>query len=155
MPWYRQGEPTVAGETARDFELELGGRAAHLTDLKGAGRLEFLGDVVPGVRRGDPALNKLPKYVAPRNGVILGVAADEDPAVYEEFLRDQNVIFLTYRDPSTQGHQSPIGLPYGTSMYPETYIIDRRGKIARKFISVQQWDSPDMLAYFDYILGQN
>ena len=56
------------------------------------------------------------------------MAADEDPAAYEKFLRDQNVIFLTYRDPSIRGHQSPIGLAYGTSMYPETYIIDRRGK---------------------------
>jgi len=24
-------------------------------------------------------------------------------------------------------------------MYPETYVIDRRGKIARKFIGFQQW----------------
>ena len=40
-------------------------------------------------------------------------------------------------------------------MYPETYIIDRHGKIARKFIGFQQWDSPDMLAYFDAILAQS
>jgi len=39
-------------------------------------------------------------------------------------------------------------------MYPETYVIDRRGKIARKIIGFQQWDSPEMLAYFDAILGQ-
>jgi hypothetical protein len=39
-------------------------------------------------------------------------------------------------------------------MYPETYVIYRNGKIARKFVGFQQWDSPDMLAYFDSILGQ-
>jgi hypothetical protein len=39
-------------------------------------------------------------------------------------------------------------------MYPETYVIDRHGKIARKVIGFQQWDSPEMLAYFDAVLGQ-
>ena len=40
-------------------------------------------------------------------------------------------------------------------MVPETYIIDRHGKIARKIIGFQQWDSPEMLAYFDALLGQS
>ena len=101
-----------------------------------------------------PGLNRLQKHIAPRNGVILGVAADEDAAAYERFLRDQGVTFPTYRDPATKDNHSPIAQTYGTSMYPETYVIDRNGKIARKFIGFQQWDSPEMLAYFDAILGQ-
>jgi hypothetical protein len=40
-------------------------------------------------------------------------------------------------------------------MIPETYIIDRRGKIARKVIGRQDWDSPNMRAYFDSLLAQN
>jgi hypothetical protein len=40
-------------------------------------------------------------------------------------------------------------------MIPETYVIDRRGKIARKIIGPQQWDSPQMRAYFDSLLAQN
>jgi hypothetical protein len=39
-------------------------------------------------------------------------------------------------------------------MIPETYIIDRQGKIARKIIGFQERDSPEMLAYFDSILGK-
>jgi hypothetical protein len=50
---------------------------------------------------------------------------------------------------------APIANEYGTTMYPETYIIDRNGKILRKFYSSEQWDSPEMLAYFDSILGQS
>jgi peroxiredoxin len=41
---------------------------------------------------------------------------------------------------------------YGTTLIPETYVIDRHGKIARKIVGPQQWDSPEMLAYFDAIL---
>jgi len=65
------------------------------------------------------------------------------------------VNFPTYRDPATKDNRSPIALSYGTSMIPEAYIIDRHGRIARKVIGQQQWDSPDMLAYFDAILGQS
>jgi peroxiredoxin len=96
----------------------------------------------------------LQKHIEARGGVILGVAADEDPAAFEKFLREQGVIFPTYRDPLTRDNHSPIAQSYGTSMYPETYVIYRNGKIARKFVGFQQWDSPDMLAYFDSILGQ-
>jgi peroxiredoxin len=97
----------------------------------------------------------LQKYIAPRNGMVLGVAADEDPAVYEQFLREHGVIFQTYRDPATKDNHSPIAQSYGTVMVPETYIIDRDGKIARKIIGLQEWDSPEMLEYFDSILGKS
>ena len=40
-------------------------------------------------------------------------------------------------------------------MYPETYVIDRKGKIVRKIIGPQDWDSSDMTAYFDALLAQN
>jgi len=43
---------------------------------------------------------------------------------------------------------------YGTPVFPDTYVIDRHGKILRKFFGPQQWDSPDMLAYFDAVLGK-
>src|SRR5438876_422915 len=90
---------------------------------------------------------------APR-GELFCSLADISVLDADEALRDQGVSFLTYRDPSTRDNHSPIAQTYGTSMYPETYVIDRHGKIARKFIGFQHWDSPDMLAYFDSILGQ-
>lgn len=155
MPSYRQGEASIAGQTARDFPVEIAGKPAHLTDYKGqVVILNFWATWCPPCVEETPALNHLQKYIESRRGVILGVAADEDPAAYENFLRDQGVVFPTYRDPLTRDNHSPIAQSYGTSMYPETYVIDRHGKIARKFIGFQQWDSPDMLAYFDSILGQ-
>ena len=155
MPSYRQGEASVAGKKAEDFSIELSGKPGHLSDLKGkVVVLNFWATWCPPCVEETPALNRLQKYIASRNGVVLGVAADEDPAAYEKFLRDQGVIFPTYRDPSTKDNHSSIAQEYGTTMYPETYVIDRHGKIARKIIGFQQWDSPEMLAYFDAILGQ-
>ena len=136
--------------------MQLNGKPAHLSDFHGkVVVLNFWGTWCPPCIEETPALNRLQKYIEARNGVVLGVAADEYPAVYEAFLREHGVIFPTYRDPATKDTHSPIASTYGTSRYPETYIIDRQGKIARKIIGFQEWDSPEMLAYFDSILGKS
>jgi cytochrome c biogenesis protein CcmG/thiol:disulfide interchange protein DsbE len=156
LPSFRQGEPTIAGQTAHDFPLTLDGKPAHLSDLRGkVVVLNFWGSWCQPCVEEAPGLSRLQQHIAARNAVILGVAADEDPAAYDQFLRDQGVSFLTYRDPNTKDEHSPIALSYGTSQVPETYIIDRQGKIARKIIGFQQWDSPEMLAYFDALLAQS
>ena len=156
LPSYRHGEASIAGQRARDFALELNGKPAHLSDFRGkVVVLNFWGTWCPPCVEETPALNKLEKYLALRNGAVLGVAADEDPAAYQEFLQNHGVIFDTYRDPLTKDNRSPIAESYGTTMVPETYIIDRQGRIARKIIGLQEWDSPEMLAYFDKLLGKS
>ena len=156
MPSYRQGEASIAGTTARDFPMEYEGKPAHLSDLKGkVVVLNFWATWCPPCVEETPALNRLHNYVKSRNGVVYGVAADQYDADIEKFRREQGVVFPTYRDPLTRDNHSPIAQSYGTSMYPETYVIDRNGKIARKFVGYQQWDSPEMLAFFDSLLGQS
>lgn len=156
LPSYRQGEASIAGSTARDFSLELAGKPTHLSDLRGkVVVLNFWASWCPPCVEEAPSLNRLQKHIATHNAVILGVAADENPSAYEKFLNDQAIVFPTYRDPATKDQKSPIAMSYGTSMIPETYVIDRNGKIVRKFVGFQQWDSPDMLAYFDTLLGQS
>jgi len=97
-----------------------------------------------------PSLTRLQKYVESRNAFILGVSIDEDPVAYEKFLKEQGIVFPTFREPTRK-----LALDYGTPCFRTTYVIGRRGKILRKFFGPQQWDSPEMLAYFDSILGNS
>src|ERR1700692_333534 len=103
MPSYRQGEASIAGKSAVDFPLTLAGKSERLSDLKGkVVVLNFWATWCPPCVEETPSLNRLEKYIDSRNGVVLGVAADADPAVYDQFLRDHGVIFPTYRDPATK-----------------------------------------------------
>jgi peroxiredoxin len=151
MPSYRQGEASMAGRPARELAIQLNGKPAHLSDLKGkVVVLNFWATWCRPCVEEMPALNGLQKRIASRGGVVLGVSMDEDEAAYQRFLNENGIDFATYRDPSKQS-----ALDYGTAMYPETYVIDRHGKIARKVIGPQQWESAEMLAYFDALLAQN
>jgi peroxiredoxin len=94
-----------------------------------------------------PSLNALQKEIAPMGGTVLGVSVDDDQAAYQQFLQTYNIDYPTYRDPSKQ-----IPLSYGTSMYPETYVIGRDGRINSKIVGPQDWTSPAMMAYLDGVL---
>jgi peroxiredoxin len=155
-PSYRQGEASIAGKTANDFTLTMDGHPRRLSDYRGqVVVLNFWASWCPPCVEEAPSLNRLQNHIAPGGGTVLGFSIDGDPAAYEKFLKDFAVNFPTWRDPSVKDNRSEIMTGYGTALIPETYVIDRRGKIARKIVGPQQWDSPEMLAYFDAILKEN
>jgi len=151
IPTYRQGEPSIARKSAENLDITLGGRSAHLSDLKGkVVVLNFWASYCGSCVEEIPSLDRLQQRIKSRGGVVLGISIDEDPTPYEKFLVDHPIGFPTYCQ-----RNKKVSLAYGTSMIPETYVIDRQGQIARKIIGPQQWDSAEMLLYFDSILGQN
>src|SRR5881296_4327611 len=87
MPTYRQGEASVAGKTARNFPLEIAGKPAHLTDLKGkVVVLNFWATWCPPCVEETPALNRFAAEYADKGVVVLGVSVDRDEKAYRKFL---------------------------------------------------------------------
>ena len=84
-------------------------------------------------------------------GIVLGVSIDEDCQSFEHFLKEHPVAFQT----TCESTNKRVSLDYGTSLIPETYVIDRQGRIARKVVGPQQWDSAAMTEYFDSALARN
>jgi cytochrome c biogenesis protein CcmG, thiol:disulfide interchange protein DsbE len=147
---YRNGEPSLRGRPAKDFSLTLDGKPARLSDLRGkVVVLNFWATWCPPCVDEAPALNDLQRRIAPLGGVVLGISVDDDQSAYDDFLKTYNIAFPTYRDPTKQ-----IALSYGTTMYPETYIIDRNGRFDRKIIGPQDWNTPEMVAYLDSVLQE-
>jgi cytochrome c biogenesis protein CcmG/thiol:disulfide interchange protein DsbE len=74
--------------------------------------------------------------------VVLAVSFDKDDQLYRQFLVDNHIDLLTIRDAT---HRSSDA--YGTTMPPETFIIDKNGVLRRKFIGAQDWTSPEIEQY--------
>lgn len=150
FPSYRQGEPSLAGRQARNFDMQITG-ASHLSDLRGkVVVLNFWASWCPPCLEETQSLNTLQQAIGPKGGVVLGISVDEDKNAYQKFLVDNHVIFPTYDDVSKK-----TATDYGTSMFPETYLIDRQGRLARKIVGPQDWQSPEIMHSIDILLNQN
>jgi cytochrome c biogenesis protein CcmG/thiol:disulfide interchange protein DsbE len=153
LPSYRQGEASIAGKTADDFSMTMDGKPQKLSDYRGkVVMLNFWASWCPPCVEEAPSLNRLQRHIEGNGGTVLGFSIDEDPAAYEKFRRDFAINFPTYRDVTVKENKSQVMNGYGTTLIPESYVIDRNGKILRKIVGPQNWDSPEMLAYFDAVL---
>ena len=74
--------------------------------------------------------------------MILAVSIDEDPDAYTHFIARRHVDLITVRDPT----ESAAKL-FHTDMWPETYVIDRKGIIRSKYVGAQDWSDPEIRAF--------
>jgi len=94
-----------------------------------------------------PSLERFHDRFRSRGVVVLGVNEDDDLTVYRDFLRKQGVQFLTVRDPERK-----VSHRYGTFKYPETYFIDRSGKVVQKIVGPANWNDPEITSYMEQLL---
>jgi cytochrome c biogenesis protein CcmG/thiol:disulfide interchange protein DsbE len=94
-----------------------------------------------------PSLDEFQRELADQGVVVLGVSVDKDAKAYERFLERVKVSFLTTRDP-----ENKVNAEYGTFRFPETYIINRDGKVVSKIISATNWTDDRMMSYVKSLL---
>lgn len=81
-----------------------------------------------------PSLDQFAKEMAGSGVVVLGVSMDTNPKLYHDFLTRSHISFLTARDPGAK-----ISADYGTFKYPESYVIDTKGKVVLKVVGAIDW----------------
>ena len=94
-----------------------------------------------------PSLNQFQKQFASSGVVVLGVSVDQNERAYRQFLQRAGVTFRTSRDP-----EADLSSRYGTFKYPETYVIDRNGKVVQKHIGPRDWMDQRLLAEIKALL---
>jgi cytochrome c biogenesis protein CcmG/thiol:disulfide interchange protein DsbE len=146
--WFRPRTP----ELAADFALsDLAGKAVRLSALRGRVVLVNLWTTwCPPCREEMPSMERLYQRVHDRGVELLAVSEDESGArdQVEAFVRDLKVTFPVLLDPDRE-----VGLLYGVWGYPETFVIDRQGRVVERVIGPRVWDSPEQVASIEALLA--
>lgn len=140
----RGSKPELVGQKAPDFTVSDSQHTVSLHDYKG--KVVVLNFWATWCA---PCLDELPSLIQMQRDLgsrvtVLAVATDQDPDMYARFMRDHQVDFISVND-STQHSNAK----YGTWVWPETYIIDTKGIVRRKFIGPVEWTSPAIVSYLE------
>lgn len=139
----RGSRPAQLDLRAPDFTVSDGSTSIHLASYRGkVVMLNFWASWC------GPCVEELPSLLQLHhddpNLVILAVSVDEDPDAYSHFIASHHVDLITVRDPDEKAADL-----YHTDMWPETYVIDRKGIIRRKFVGAQDWSDPEIRSYLN------
>jgi len=137
----RGAHPAQTGRIAPDFTVSDGTTTVHLASYRGkVVLLNFWATWCP------PCVLEIPSLLQLHHDmpslVVLAVSIDEDPQMYRNFVAMRHVDLITVNDPGERAASL-----YHSDMWPETYVIDRKGVIRRKFIGAQDWGDPEIRQY--------
>jgi cytochrome c biogenesis protein CcmG/thiol:disulfide interchange protein DsbE len=119
------------GDLAPDFVLPaLDGRVHKLSNHRGNPVLVNLWATwCPPCIAEMPLLDAIVRDYGPRGLVVLGVAGDDDDARVRGFVAEKRPAFQVLLDPG-----GTVGTQYGITGYPETFLVDRDGKLVATYI---------------------
>jgi cytochrome c biogenesis protein CcmG/thiol:disulfide interchange protein DsbE len=83
-----------------------------------------------------PLLQRTHDRIVSEGGLVLGIDSQEPPDKALAFLRKKKITFPSLRDRDRE-----YGRKYGVAAFPETFLIDRDGRVAalRRGPITQQW----------------
>ena len=140
---YSGSRPRHIGQTAADFTVQDSDRAVSLNQFRGqVVVLNFWATWCPPCVEELPSLMTMQNRMKGKGVVVLAISIDVDGDAYHRFLKQHDVNLLTIRDPDQK-----VSRVYGTSGWPETFIIDREGVLRRKFVGPVDWTAPEVTQF--------
>ncbi len=138
-----QDKVVSAGDNAPSFSITASNGQTISQDNFGGKLLilNFWATWCPPCIEETPSLIELHKRFANRGLVVLGISVDKNEKAYQAFLKRFGLPYLTARDP-----EEKINTDYGTIKYPESYIIDQRGKVLQKIVGARDWTDEKMVS---------
>jgi len=138
----RQGGNKIiaSGDQAPEFRLQTPGRRfISLSDLRGkVVMVHFWATWCPPCVEEIPTLDKLYSSLMGKDFEMLAISVDEGGVeAVVPFVQKNRLNVPMLLDP---GHR--IASLYGTFKFPETYIVDRQGKVRYKAIGPRDWSDP-------------
>ena len=149
--WQRAPNVAEVGGYPPDFTLPAldAGSAdpapIHLSEHRGHVVLvNFWATWCPPCIEETPSLEALSTKMRKLGVEVIGVSVDQDPAAIKTFVAEHHLSFPIVRDPDQK-----VASQYGTLKFPETYILDRDGRVAEKIIGAADWADPKMVSFVE------
>ena len=98
-------------------------------------------------REETPSMELFHKRLKDQGVVLLGISVDKSADKYKAFLKRFGVTFPTSHDPAMKVSDS-----YSTYRYPETYIINREGRVLEKIVGRKNWTDPNFIKSIEGLL---
>jgi len=89
-----------------------------------------------------PSLERLYRTLSPEGLAVVTVSTDEDQAELRRFVSQHGLTLPVLVDPGGR----VAGGEYHATGYPETFLLDRQGRILKHVVGPAEWDSPETLA---------
>lgn len=128
---------------ARDFEAQdHTGRMVKLSDYRGkVVVLNFFASWCNVCKSEKPSLEAFRDDFSPEDVAVLALASDESWEPVKKALPDGSPLQVLLDPPADGGNLGAIAKSYGITAVPETFVIDREGRIRHYFINKRDWDS--------------
>ncbi len=144
------------GRDAPPFELtDLEGRPHTLADFQGqVVFLNFWGSFCKPCREEMPSMERLVRSYQGQGLAMVAISLDPEAndarAFMQEFLPGQRSAMTVLHDPTSKSAQR-----YGTELLPETYIIDRQGRLVARFVNKYEWTRPEVRQLIEDLLADS
>lgn len=97
-----------------------------------------------------PMMNRLNKKLAGKPFEMVAISIDDlPPEKVRQFVEEMELDFTVLHD-----RNSETSRMYGIVSIPQTYIIDPEGRIVSKANGMREWDSPEVVDYFEDLMKE-
>ena len=133
------------GTKAPDFSLpDTEGNLHRLSDYRGKVIfLNFWASYCAPCIEEMPSMESLVRQYEEQGMVMVAISHDAEKADMDgfmaQFLPGQRSAMTVLWDPEVS-----VAPKYGTELIPETYIIDREGRIVARFVNAYDWTRPEV-----------
>jgi thiol-disulfide isomerase/thioredoxin len=98
----------------------------------------------PPCRDEMPSLTRLAQQFDPGSFEVVAVSVDDGWAPVDKFLPPGQTPFRVALDEGAK-----MSRTFGTSKFPESYLVDRDGKLRLKFVGPRNWMDPNVAALLE------
>ncbi len=138
-------------QVAPDFAVpDLDGQAVRLSAYRGQVVLVNLWATwCPPCREEIPSMQRLHERLKDKGFVLLAVSEDEGGADgVKAFVKQMKVTFPVLLDPD-----GDVGRKYEIWGFPESFLLDRDGRVVERVIGPRDWSTPEQIARIEALLA--